>query len=213
MSAVDPSDRALTKRALAPADSALVPGRTLGAWQVVGTTVACVRDHTEVSGHLDETARRLSHQELAAAQQLASEGHDVRSLAERRNHTRTPDLLVCGTPVEVKSWLGRDERGGVEPGTRSVVNKLLQAEGQASTVVLNGRGSGLSASSARAGVADYARLERSGGLVAVRVLGDGFDLGWSCDRSVRRERTTEPATARGRTPDLEPAGPDLGAGL
>ena len=64
-----------------------------------------------------------------------------------RGGARTADLLVCGTPVEVKSWLGQDQRSKI-PGTRSVVNKLMQAEGQAATVVLNGRGSGLSSAAA-----------------------------------------------------------------
>jgi hypothetical protein len=114
--------------------------------------IGCGRDHGRDGGTIDETARRLSHEELAVAEQLASEGHQVRSLAARRRGGRTPDLLVCRAPVEVKSWLCREERGGVAPGSQSVVNKLLQAEGQATLVVLNGRGTGLTAASAEAGM-------------------------------------------------------------
>jgi hypothetical protein len=109
--------------------------------------------------------------------QLASEGHDVRSLAARRGRGRTADLLVCGAPVEVKSWLRAEERGR-PPGARSVVNKLIQAEGQAAVVVLNGRGSGLSASDVEAAMRIYARLPRRANVAAVRVLGDTFDLAW-----------------------------------
>jgi hypothetical protein len=156
----------------------------------------CGRDHDGSPGRLDETARRLTHEEFEVARQLASEGHHVRSLAERRDHGRTADLLVCDAPVEVKSWLGREARGGIAPGARSVVNKLLQAEGQAPTVVLNGRGSGLTAAAAGAGMVDYAGLERPDPVQAVRVLGDAFDLAWTRGRSLRRDR-----------------GPDLGVGL
>jgi hypothetical protein len=167
-------------------------------WVPVGEgSVACSRDHEPRGGSLDETARRLTHEEYDVAQQLASEGHEVRSLVERRRGRRTADLLVCGTPVEVKSWLSQQERGGVAPSTESVVNKLRQAEGQAVSVVLNGRGTGLTAASARAGMALYTGLRPRAQLGAVRVLGDGFDLAWDRQPSIRRDRRVEPARAAG----------------
>ncbi|HEY3811488.1 MAG TPA: hypothetical protein VGL49_08635 [Acidimicrobiales bacterium] len=154
-------------------------------------------------GRLDESARRLPHDEFAVARQLASEGHHVRALAARRGQGRTADLLVCTEPVEVKSWLSQAERGGTVPSAKSVVNKLLQAEGQAGLVVLNGRGSGLTPAAARAGLATYAGLPHRARIAAVRVLGDGFDLGWRCGPGVLRQRGPErhlvPATA---PPDL-----------
>jgi len=182
---------------IAPPGDQVPPRRTgrVGALEPA-MALPCGRDHDGSPGRLDETARRLTHEEFAVARQLASEGHQVRSLAERRDRGRTADLSVCDAPVEVKSWLGRQERGGIAPGARSVVNKLLQAEGQAPTVVLNGRGSGLTATAARAGMLDYAGLERPNPVRAVRVLGDGFDLAWARGRSIRRDR-----------------GPDLGVGL
>jgi hypothetical protein len=142
-----------------------------------------------IGGALDESARRLSHEEVAVARQLASEGHEVRSLATRRGGGRTPDLLVCGAPVEVKSWLSRDERGGIPPGARSVVNKLIQAEGQAAVVILNGRGSGLRATEAEAGMRIYSRLPHRANVAAVRILGDGFDLAWARQASLGQDRS------------------------
>ena len=126
---------------------------------------------------------------------LCAEGHQVRALATRRGRGRTADLSVCGAPVEVKSW---DEGRGLPPGPRSVVNKLKQAEGQAPTVVLNGRGSGLSEAAARAGLEAYAGLARPGRVAGVRVLGDGFELGWTRPRTVRRDPMMgPPAWGRG----------------
>jgi hypothetical protein len=161
---------------------------TQPAWQLAGAPdLRCGRAHGRASGSIDESARRLSHAEFAVASQLASEGHQVRALAERRGGGRTADLLMCGTPVEVKSWLSSPERGAIAPGVRSVVNKLLQAEGQAATVVLNSRGSGLSPAVARAGMEAYAGLPHGANVAAVRVLGDGFDLAWTRVRVRQRQ--------------------------
>jgi hypothetical protein len=140
-------------------------------------------------GDLDESARRLSHPEFAVASLLASEGHQVYALPERRGPGRTADLLVCGMPLEVKSWLTRQERGGIAPGSDSVLNKLRQAEGQAATVVLEGRGSGLRLDATRAAMAEYAAARHRGHVTAVRVLGDGFDLAWT---RVRLRQRSEP---------------------
>ena len=104
--------------------------------------------------------------------------------------------------MEVKSWLSRHERDGSVPGPRSVVNKLLQAEGQAATVVLNGRGSGLSEAAARAGMATYNGLAHRGNIAAVRVLGDGFDLGWTRGRAIQTERAPRVDLQPGRDPGV-----------
>jgi hypothetical protein len=172
-----------------------------------GLALACGSDHHDgAPGRLDEAARRLPHEEFAVARQLAAEGHQVGALAAPRGQGRTADLLVCGQPVEVKSWLSRAERGGRAPGAKSVVNKLLQAEGQAEVVVLNGRGSGLTPAAARAGMAIYAGLPHRDRIATVRVLGDGFDLGWSRTPDLRR--TPVP----GRHAARSPAPPELGLG-
>lgn len=133
---------------------------------------------THRSGALDESARRLSHEELHVAERLAAEGHAVRSLPEGRHRGRTADLEVCGVPVEVKSWLSLADREGSPPGWRSVVNKLIGAEGQSRVVVLSATGSGLSASDAAMGIARYAAERPSSCIHTIRAIGDGFDLSW-----------------------------------
>jgi hypothetical protein len=89
------------------------------------------------------------------------------------------DLDACGVAVEVKSWLSLAEREGRAPSPRSILNKLVDAGRQASTVVLNGYGTGLTAGAARRGMALYSARPAAGPLTSVRVLGDGFDLAWS----------------------------------
>jgi len=137
------------------------------------TPYGCTGVHGATNGTLDESARRLSHEELDVASILAREGHDVRSVAESRHGGRQADLSVCGSPVEIKSFAPIDERQRA-PGSRSVFNKLTDAAGQAPHVILNGSRSGLTAGSVRAGLAAYAAAhapERS--LRSVRALGAG----------------------------------------
>ena len=147
-------------------------------------------------GRIDESARRLSHEELAVAAKLAADGHRVRSLPDGRGRGRTADLEACGRPVEVKSWRALEDRQGQPPTARSVLNKLIDGRRQADTVVLNGRGSGLTAATARGGVALYAARPDGGQLSAIRVIGDGFDLGWTRQRflAVSSERPSRVAT-------------------
>ena len=102
----------------------------------------------------------------------------VRSVAERPGRGRSADLEVCGQSVEVKTWLPADERGGRPPTARSVRNKLVDACGQGDTAVLWARGSGLCALDAERGVEEFLASGGPGGILAVRIVGDGFDLGW-----------------------------------
>jgi hypothetical protein len=141
------------------------------------------------------------------ASQLTSEGHRVYALPERPGQARTADLLVCGTPVEVKSWISQAQRRKI-PGTRSVVNKLLQAEGQAATVILEGRGSGLTSVTAEAGMAMYAQHAHRGNVAEVRVLGDGFDLAWTRVRAIEGHRPVMGCDSPGRLRSRRP--PDAG---
>ena len=165
------------------------PGPPLGAravWSPVPTTAAalgCAHAHAHAAGggRLDESARRLSHEELAAARLLVREGHDVRSLPESRRDGRRPDLQVCGDSVEVKSFAPMAERRR-QPTAQSVFNKLIDASGQAAHAVLIATGSGLSESVARQGVARYAAgsgWTRPATLSSVRIVGDGYDLAWA----------------------------------
>jgi hypothetical protein len=82
-----------------------------------------------------------------------------------------------------------------------VVNKLLQAEGQAAVVVLNGRGTGLSASDVEAGMRIYSRLPRRANVAAVRVLGDTFDLAWTRPAALERDRRGPADRDRWRRPE------------
>lgn len=156
----------------------------------------CAPSHAHGGGGIDESARRLSHEELAVAAKLAADGHRVLSLPEGRGRGRTADLEVCGRPVEVKSWRAIEDRHGRAPTARSVLNKLIDGRRQADTVVLNGRGSGLTAATARGGVALYAARPDGGQLSAIRVIGDGFDLAWSRQRylAVASDRPARVAT-------------------
>jgi len=151
-----------------------------GRWRpALAVQLLCSQAHSSQPGVVDERARRLSHEEMAVATRLASEGHHVRSLSEGRPRSPVADLEACGVPVEVKSWLSLAERDGRAPTSRSVVNKLLDAGRQAPVAVLNGYGTGLTAGVARSGMALYAARPDAGSLTTVRVLGDGFDLAWA----------------------------------
>jgi hypothetical protein len=157
------------------------------------------------TGYLDETARRLSHEEYAVARCLAAEGHAVRSLANGRDSRRGADLDVCGQRVEIKSWLPIAERDGRPPTPRSVLNKLIDASEQADICVLYGRRSSLTPAAVRDGIGLYAARHVSPlGLRAVRAIGDGFDLGW--DRPVDRRLNRQPERRR-----LLTAGPGVRA--
>lgn len=161
-----------------------------------GDAFCCGWLHYPGSGRVDESARRLSHEEYAVARLLAGEGHDVRSLPESRRGGRRPDLLVCGTTVEVKSFAPVAERRRM-PTPQSVFNKLMDAGGQASHVVLVAGGSGLSAVTARRGLARYAADRRERPVLAsVRVVGDGYDLAWSRPAGVEVGRPVRIAPAR-----------------
>ena len=164
-------------------------------------------------GDLDESARRLGHEELVVAHLLADEGHHVRALRERPGRAPTADLWVCGTTVEVKSWLPLDEREQRIPEARSVYNKLVKASRQAEVVVLNGLGSGITEGTARQGMLLYGQKAPRQRLSTVRVIGDGFDVTWCSGPSLQRgpaaERPDE-RTISGNGRDRRRAVPDLG---
>ena len=145
----------------------------------------CGHVHNGSAGRLDESARRLSHEELSVAEAFRGAGHDVRSVAESRKGGRVPDLLVCGEPVEVKSFCAAADRQRA-PSPQGVFNKLVDGAGQAPHVVLVGGGSGLSVETVRRGLSIYetARLNPEcesplPALSSVRAMGDGYDLAWA----------------------------------
>jgi hypothetical protein len=117
-------------------------------------------------GLLDESARRLSHEELAVAQLLVAEGHHVRSLAT--SDSPTGDFDVCGRETEVKT---------LNPGatSRTVTNALRRAQEQGVDVIIDARQSGLLRLAAERGVADFAARRYQGRVEGVRLLGSGFD--------------------------------------
>lgn len=177
------------------------PGGDRLVWRESGhgsVAFRCGHLHSPSGGRLDEAARRLSHEEYGVAQLLALEGHDVRSLPESRRGGRRPDLLVCGSLVEVKSFAPVGERRR-DPTPQSVYNKLVDASGQAPHVVLVGAGSGLTAATVRRGLARYAAGRPPvAPLSSVRAIGDGYDLGWSRRPGVQLRR---PPHQPGRAPE------------
>jgi hypothetical protein len=176
----------------------LAPGPpTVGA----GTGAPWLCQHEPAAGTFDESARRASHEELAVARVLVAEGHQVRTVPERAG-ARSPDLVACGTSVEVKAFLGLEERGGRPPGPRAVANKVLDARGQGAVAVLWAGTSGLSPATARAGHAlfcDRALGEGLGRLRAVRVIGPDFDISLSPAAGLREARQAR-LNARGPSP-------------
>jgi hypothetical protein len=172
------------------------PGR-VSSYAPAGPELACRGGHPPTGGRLDERARRLSHEELAVAEALVAEGHDVRSLGEPRTGGRGADLTVCGSTLEVKSFLSLEERGGARPSAFSVYNKLVDAAGQSQQAAIYAKGSGLTEQAARRGLARYTsapgdqpKLDR------VRIMGDGFDL------SVARRQGRSIAERPERGPEL-----------
>lgn len=158
--------------------------------------------HGPHGGALDESARRLSHPEMAVARRLTSEGHRVRSQAELPWQGPTADLEVCGRRVEVKSFLGADQsRGRSAPTAASVCNKLLHASRQGEVAVIFAEGSRLSVRQAEAGVRIFAARGGWRRLASARVLGDGFDLTWQA-----------PGLALRRRPGRDTPRPGLGIG-
>jgi hypothetical protein len=167
--------------------------------------------HHGTTGSLDESQRRASHEELAVALALAAEGHQVRTVAERKG-ARTPDLIACGTSVEVKAFQTLEQRSGRPPSPRSVANKLLDARGQGALAVVQGGDSGLTKATARAGYAmfcEHAAQKGLGRLRAVRVLGKGFDMSFGAIADVRQLRqgrqAVRPGADRGGQPRPAPA--------
>jgi len=135
----------------------------------------CHHDHRHL-GSFDESARRLMHEELAVASLLVAEGHQVVALREESRRGRTPDLAVCDRTAEVKTVCPPEPELGGFPSAKTIRNKLVKAMGQSDTVIIHAAGSGLSASAVRQGVQLFAQRGEQGGIRAVRILGDGYDL-------------------------------------
>jgi hypothetical protein len=96
-------------------------------------------------GYVDGRARGFQPAELAIARALAVRGAEVVALAEDHSlRQRQPDALVDGRVTEFKSL-----RPGATDAT--VKNQLRRAQGQAPSVVVDARGSGLDENSAGLG--------------------------------------------------------------
>jgi len=142
---------------------------------------------------------------------LVAEGHQVRTVAERKG-VRTPDLMACGTSVEVKAFQSLEQRGGHAPGARSVANKILDARGQGAVAVVRAGESGLTRATAQAGYAifcTHAVQKGLGRLRAVRVLGKDFDLSLAAMADVRQARLG-PRTVGQDGPPRRPLPPSSG---
>lgn len=166
------------------------------------------------TGRLDESAKRLDHPELAVAWRLVVEGHEVVTLADRGRREPVADLVVCGRPVEVKCLLRMDERDdGRRAHAATVHNRLASAVRQAAVVVVSTEGSGCREADAAAGLQWFAASAKTGRVAAVRILGDGFDLGWVAPLTreaavgARRSRSEPPILAPEPAPEPGPARP------
>ncbi len=157
----------------------------------------CGLDHHGARGTYDETARRVDHPELAAAEMLVADGHAVRSVPVQRGHP-TADFEVCGRLVEVKTLIAQELRMGGRPANeRSTFNRLMSGKDQAPLTILMAEGSGLRAADAAAGVRRFAARGDTGKTRAVRVVGDGWDLAWSAPPVLDRRPSRSPVD-RGR---------------
>ena len=136
-------------------------------------------------GALDESARRLSHEELAVAHVLVAEGHAVRSLAPSAGPTA--DLSVCERETEIKSL-----RPGATAAT--VTNALRRARRQGTDVIVDARSSGLSGLAAQRGVDTFAARFDRGRVERIRVVGDGFDRSYG---QRQLDRTAQPRLGQG----------------
>lgn len=88
-------------------------------------------------GRVHDPDGDLTAEERAAAEILAKEGRTVAAAPRRSGHRDTsPDLIVDGVPVEVKT-LGR----GAD--NRTVRNKMRKGKKQARVLLVDARGSGL----------------------------------------------------------------------
>ena len=146
--------------------------------------------HAGAAGSFDEAARRASHEELGVAKVLVAEGHNVRTLLERKG-ARTPDLVACGTSVEVKAFQSLQQRDGRPPRPEHVANKMLDARGQGTVAVIWAGTSGLTQATAQAGYGLFCERAREKGLGrirAVRVIGEGFDMSFKPSVDLRMAR-------------------------
>ncbi len=163
----------------------------------------CGVAHPGAVGRLDESAKRLDHPELAVARRFVAEGHEVVTLTERGRQGPIADFIVCGQPVEVKCLLRTDERNdGRRAQAATVHNRLAAAVLQAGVVVVSTEGSGCRAADAAAGLRWFSSSGKTGRVAAVRILGDGFDLGWV--KPVTREKEIGAQPAGGASPNLAP---------
>ena len=122
-------------------------------------------------GSIDQSERTFSPQEQKIADTLNSEGKNVKALEEKNlPKVRTPDAEVDGVPTEFKSL-----RSGA--GANTVNNRLADADGQAASAVIDARGSGLSESAARQGLARYLGAH-PGRMTYIRIIGDGYNIEW-----------------------------------
>jgi hypothetical protein len=127
--------------------------------------------HGREAGSFDESARRVSWPELEIGRRLASEGHQVRAIADGRGRGRIPDFDVCGVATEVKT---------LRPGATSstLANALRRGRDQGEIVIVNASASGLFRHWAERGVREFAAGRQLGKISGVRVIGAGFELSY-----------------------------------
>jgi hypothetical protein len=126
-------------------------------------------------GKIDESARKFSGQERRIATLLANEGKNVTSLPEVEGQ-RNADATVDGVPTEFKTMEPDPSKQNADSATvRNQVNNSIRKGGQARNMILDARGSGLTAEEAARGIARAWGIAR-GKIDSIRIIGDGFDI-------------------------------------
>jgi hypothetical protein len=106
-------------------------------------------------------------------QLLRSEGHRVKPnpLEGLEGVGRQGDRLIDGVLTELKSL----DPGATSNTIRNVVNNSVRRGGQARSIIIDARGSGLSQEEAARGIARAMGISR-GRIDRIRVIGDGFNI-------------------------------------
>jgi len=123
-------------------------------------------------GIVDERACKFQPRERRLADYLSGDGHAVIAVHDGYGREgRKADATVDGIPTEFKS---------LDPGAsnRTVKAALTSAKGQARQAVIDGRDSGLTFDDADRGVRRFLGAPYAGGLNAICIIGDDYELEW-----------------------------------
>lgn len=127
-------------------------------------------DTTALLYRLDEAARAFTPAERRVAVRLAADGAHVVALAQTSSPGRA-DALVDGVETAFETL-------GQGASTAAVAIALSRTVRHARHAILDVRGTGLSESAVRQGVARFRLTPQSAHLDTLRAIGGRFDLTW-----------------------------------